>query len=213
MYNRSLRKLCMKFIFSDTESDKQGEWTKTYEGKQWTGLPSLQRVSTRVVMWSPLAYSYNVLLSFSSAHFQSSNIYFCSCYCCHSLHHRHHHWPPIPVAAQSKAWAFGRALLEIVVSNPASGVDVCLLWVFVCCQVEVSVTGRSLVQRSPIECGVSECDLETSKRRQPRHNLGCCATGKKNRHLPTVPWPLTLRADVIVISQSLPLVPTCSQQV
>jgi len=27
-----------------------------------------------------------------------------------------------------------------------------------CCQVEVSASGRSLVQRSPIECGVSECD-------------------------------------------------------
>ena len=25
----------------------------------------------------------------------------------------------------------------------------------VCCQVEVSATGRSLVQRSPIDCGVS----------------------------------------------------------
>ena len=32
-----------------------------------------------------------------------------------------------------------------------------------CWQVEVSVLGRSLVQRSPTECGVSECDLETSK--------------------------------------------------
>jgi hypothetical protein len=28
----------------------------------------------------------------------------------------------------------------------------------VCCQVEVSATGRSLVLRSPTECGVSECD-------------------------------------------------------
>jgi len=28
-------------------------------------------------------------------------------------------------------------------------------------QVEVSATGRSLVQRSPTECGVSEYDLET----------------------------------------------------
>jgi hypothetical protein len=28
----------------------------------------------------------------------------------------------------------------------------------VCCQVEVSATGRSLVQRSPTDCGVSECD-------------------------------------------------------
>jgi len=30
------------------------------------------------------------------------------------------------------------------------------------CQVEVSPTGRSLFQRIPIECGVCECDLETS---------------------------------------------------
>jgi hypothetical protein len=34
---------------------------------------------------------------------------------------------PIPVAARSKAWAFGRALVGIVGSNPASGMDVCLL--------------------------------------------------------------------------------------
>jgi hypothetical protein len=33
----------------------------------------------------------------------------------------------------------------------------------VCCQVEVSATGWSLVQRSPTECGVSECDREASK--------------------------------------------------
>ena len=34
----------------------------------------------------------------------------------------------------------------------------------VCCQVEVSATGWSLVQRSPTECGVSKvCDGEASK--------------------------------------------------
>jgi hypothetical protein len=34
----------------------------------------------------------------------------------------------------------------------------------VCCQVEVSATGWSLVQRSPTECGVStKCDREASK--------------------------------------------------
>ena len=38
----------------------------------------------------------------------------------------------------------------------------------VCCQVEVSATGRSLVQRSPTECGVSECDVETLTMRKPR---------------------------------------------
>ena len=37
--------------------------------------------------------------------------------------------------------------------------DECLSTVsVVCCQVEVSATGRSLVQRSHTECGVSECD-------------------------------------------------------
>jgi hypothetical protein len=33
------------------------------------------------------------------------------------------------------------------------------------CQVEVSATGRSLVQKSPTECGVSVCDLKTSTMR------------------------------------------------
>jgi hypothetical protein len=31
----------------------------------------------------------------------------------------------------------------------------------VCYQLEVSVYGRSLVQRSPTECGVSKCDNES----------------------------------------------------
>jgi hypothetical protein len=30
------------------------------------------------------------------------------------------------------------------------------------------VTGQSLFQRRPTECGVSECDLETSTIRRPR---------------------------------------------
>jgi hypothetical protein len=32
---------------------------------------------------------------------------------------------PIPVAARSKAWVCGRSPAEIVVSNPAGGMDVC----------------------------------------------------------------------------------------
>jgi hypothetical protein len=41
--------------------------------------------------------------------------------------------------------------------------DVCLLGV-VCCQVEVSATDWSLVQRIPTECGVpKKCDPEASK--------------------------------------------------
>jgi hypothetical protein len=32
----------------------------------------------------------------------------------------------------------------------------------VCCLVKVSVSGRSLVQKSPTECGVSQCDRKAS---------------------------------------------------
>jgi hypothetical protein len=39
------------------------------------------------------------------------------------------------------------------------------------------VTGRSLVQRSPTDCGVF--DLETSRMRRPWPALGCSATEKK----------------------------------
>jgi hypothetical protein len=45
--------------------------------------------------------------------------------------------------------------------------DVCLLFSVVCCQVEVSVMGWSIIQRSPTECGVSECDREASIMRRP----------------------------------------------
>ena len=37
--------------------------------------------------------------------------------------------PPIPVAARSKAWVFGRSLTGIVGSNPAGGMDVCVVFV------------------------------------------------------------------------------------
>ena len=36
------------------------------------------------------------------------------------------------------------------------------------CQVEVGVTGRSLVQSCPTNCGVSERDLENSTMKKPR---------------------------------------------
>jgi hypothetical protein len=46
-------------------------------------------------------------------------------------------------------------LLRLPVRIPGGGgMDVCLLWVL-CCQVEVSASDCSLVQRTPTECGVS----------------------------------------------------------
>jgi hypothetical protein len=54
----------------------------------------------------------------------------------------------------------------------------------VCCQVEVSATDWSLVQRSPTECGVfKKCVIvKPRKMRRPRPPRGCRATGKKKRY-------------------------------
>jgi hypothetical protein len=54
---------------------------------------------------------------------------------------------------------------------------------------KVSATGRSLVQRSPTECGVSVCDLETSTS-WPKPEWGCCATRKKSNKRINGPEPL-----------------------
>jgi hypothetical protein len=43
------------------------------------------------------------------------------------------------------------------------------------CQVDVSVSGSSPVQRSPTECGVSECDSEAAIMGRPWSARGCCA--------------------------------------
>jgi len=47
----------------------------------------------------------------------------------------------------------------------------------VCCQVEVSVTGRSLVQRNRTVCCVAECDRWDSIKRKPWFNAVCCIMG------------------------------------
>jgi hypothetical protein len=53
--------------------------------------------------------------------------------------------------------------------------EVCLLLSVVCCLVEVSALGWSLFQRGPTECGVSECDHDTSTMRMPWPTGGCYA--------------------------------------
>ena len=62
---------------------------------------------------------------------------------------------PVPVATRSKAWVCGRSLPGIVGSNPAGVVEVWLVWMLLCCQVEVSASGWSLIQRHPTDCGAS----------------------------------------------------------
>jgi hypothetical protein len=83
--------------------------------------------------------------------------------------------PPVPAVTRSKAWVYGRSLLGWWVRIPPGA------WIFLsceyCCQVEVSASGWSLVQRSPTECGMSECDRETSIMMRPWSTWGCCTIG------------------------------------
>jgi len=74
------------------------------------------------------------------------------------------HSVPSPLAARSKAWVYGRSLAGIAGSNSGGGHGFLSLGRVVCCQVGVSVTGWSLVQRSPTKCK-TECDRGTSQRR------------------------------------------------
>ena len=73
-------------------------------------------------------------------------------------------FPPILMAARSKAWVCGRSLAGIVGLKPAGCVDVLSLISVVCCQVLVSALGWSLVQRSPTEFDVSECKMNLRQR-------------------------------------------------
>ena len=64
---------------------------------------------------------------------------------------------PIPVVELSKAWVCSRSLAEI-----AGSIGYLSLVSGVCCQVEVCGMDRSLVQSSPTDYFVSECDKGTS---------------------------------------------------
>jgi hypothetical protein len=59
----------------------------------------------------------------------------------------------IPVAVRSKVWVCGRSLTGIVGSWLLTGRGLCVR--------------LSLFQKSPTECGVSECDREASTMRRP----------------------------------------------
>jgi len=82
------------------------------------------------------------------------------------------------VATRSKAWVCGGSLDKIVGSNPAGSHGCMSVVSVVCCQVEVSATGRSLVQRGPTECGANGCDREASIMKRSWATMGCCAMKK-----------------------------------
>jgi hypothetical protein len=81
------------------------------------------------------------------------------------------------VTARSKAWVCGGLLVGIAGSNSDGGIDVLFVNV-VFCHIKFTASARSLLQRSPAECGVSECDMEASIMRRPWLTRGCCAMGE-----------------------------------
>jgi hypothetical protein len=85
------------------------------------------------------------------------------------------------VAARAKAWICGRSFAGIVGSNPGGGMDVCFLMSVVCCQVEVSATGWSLVQVSATKCDVSESDREAPKMSRPWPAMAFEPLGKRQK--------------------------------
>jgi hypothetical protein len=72
----------------------------------------------------------------------------------------------IPATARSMSWVCGSLLAVTAGSNPAGGMDT-YFEIVVCCQAEVSATGRLFVQDSSTKCDVSEYDLGTSRLKRP----------------------------------------------
>ena len=73
----------------------------------------------------------------------------------------------VPVAARSNLWVCGRSIPLTADLNPSCGAWCLSVVSVVCCQVEGSARGWSLVQSSPTDCSASLCDLETSWMRGP----------------------------------------------
>jgi hypothetical protein len=67
---------------------------------------------------------------------------------------------PIPVAARSKAWVCGRSLCWDFGFESRRGHGCLSVVSVVGCQVEVSATSCSLVQRSTTDCGASLCVIK-----------------------------------------------------
>jgi len=82
-------------------------------------------------------------------------------------------WRTPPISSEFRGGGF-----ETPQTTPS--VRYCLSLVSVVfCKGEISAMCRSLVQRSPIDCGVSECDRETSIMRRPWSTRGLLCHGRE----------------------------------
>jgi hypothetical protein len=99
----------------------------------------------------------------------------------------------IPVAARSKAWFLRLFACWVCGFESGLGHGCLSLVSVVCCQVEVSASGWSLVQRSPTECGASEYDREASTMRRPWPTGGCWAMEENRLYVDYRLWGITYR--------------------
>ena len=86
------------------------------------------------------------------------------------------------MATRYKAWVCGLSLARTADWHSTGDMDACVFY-----QVEVSATGRSLVQRSPTEGSVPECNLENSAMRRPKLTRGCRAMKTMLRYFQNLP--------------------------
>ena len=72
------------------------------------------------------------------------------------------------------------------------GLDVFCVYV-VYCQVDLSATGWSLIQRSPTEFGVSECECEAPKNEEVAWpTRGCCRNIKIKKKAKCSPFSINV---------------------
>jgi hypothetical protein len=110
------------------------------------------------------------------------------------------HWPRGLTCGSAAARLLG-LLLRIPPGTCLSLVSV------VCCMLEVSAMGRSLVRRSLTECGVSKCDLPTSVMRGTRPNGAvqpCRVTLKRRKDGSKDKGPNIRRPSQVVVTMRKP---------
>jgi hypothetical protein len=105
----------------------------------------------------------------------------------------------MPVAERSKVrdcgrWDFGFESLRQHGCLPLVGV--------VCCQVEVSATGRSLVQRSPTDCDVSFVSSRKLKNEAALDGVGLLRQRKRGKKILRNSHPISL-LNIGIFSMSI----------
>ena len=155
-YKRSCKKIIMYSLLSD---NRRVFWITSQN--QTSRISGTEHRKSRLgILWCPqkiLHYFTEISLD-------------CPCKQWHSRSTRHYRklrsvYVASPIAAT--AWHCGATRSLVLRFRIPPGHGSLSLWVSCDCQVEVSASGWTLVQRSPTECGVSNRDRDGSLMRRP----------------------------------------------